>query len=562
MTSVGRHNNHIHEGHRIILVMVLCFFVLGLMMAATAPRKRKKAVDDRVYLIHADELKYDIYGANPDAQIVKGHVSFMHQGAHLTCDSAYFFQASNSVRAFGHVHFRQGDTLSLACDRAWYDGQGQMMEARQNVVLRHRTQTLYTDSLNYDRLYAYAYFFNGGRLIDGKSKLSSDWGEYHTETRLAKFNFDVQLRTPKNQVSTDTLYYNTRTSRAHIVGRYTTAKGHGKEGPSIIKGENGIIRTENAYFNTNSDQAEMFGRSTVINQEKVITGDTLYYDDKTGNNRGYGDVVYEDTKNKNRLTCGELVYNSKTGKGFATKDALAIDFSQQDTLYMHSDTMRIETFNINTDSVYRKVHCYPHVRAYRVDVQGVCDSMVVNSQDSCMTMYRDPVVWNTSRQLLGEVIKVYMNDSTIREARVLGQALSIEEMPDSTHYNQISSRDMFAYFDGGVLRRTDAIGNVKSVYYPVDDKDSSIISLNYLETDTMRMYLTPERKLDHIWTNKFKGNMYPMTQVPPNRYKLESFAWFDYMRPRDKDDVFQWRGKTRGTEIRNIQRHAAPIQSL
>ena len=111
------------------------------------------------------------------------------------------------------------------------------------------------------------------------------------------------------------------------------------------------------------------------------------------------------------------------------------------------------------------------MRAFRLDVQAICDSLVFNSQDSCMTMYRDPIVWNGTRQLLGEVIKVYMNDSTVREAHVLGQALSVEAMPDSVHYNQVASHDMFAYFQDGVIRRSDAIGNVKSVYFPVDDKD-------------------------------------------------------------------------------------------
>ncbi len=562
MTANKRHRRFI-SGHRVIMTMALCFFVIGSLQAFLAPRKdKKKPTDNKVYLLHADELRYDMAGLNPDAQIAKGHVAFMHQGAYLDCDSAYFYQGSNSVKAFGHVRFRQGDTLSLTCVRAWYDGEGQIMEARENVVLKHRQQTLYTDSLNYDRLYEYSYFFNGGRLVDGHSELSADWGEYHTQTRLAKFNYDVQLRTPKNHVSTDTLYYDTRNARAHVVGKYTADRGHGKVGPSVIHGDNGVVTTENAYFNTRDDQAEMFGRSTVVNQEKTITGDTLYYDSKTGYNRGLGNVVFVDTKNRNMLTCGEVVYNEKTGKGFATRDALATDFSQKDTLWMHSDTMRIETFNINTDSVYRKVHCYPHMRAYRADVQAVCDSLVFSSQDSCVTLYRDPIVWNGSRQLLGEVIKVFMNDSTVREAHVLGQALSVEVMSDSIHYNQVSSRDMFAYFLDGTIRRSDAIGTVRSVYFPVDGKDSTLIGLNYMETDTMRMYISPARKLDHIWTNKVQATLYPMTQIPPAKLKLESFAWFEAIRPTDKDDVFVWRGKAKGTELKNIVRHAAPLQRL
>lgn len=117
------------------------------------------------------------------------------------------------MKAFGHVHFRQGDTLSLVCERAEYDGQMQMMRARKNVVLRHRRQVLRTDSLDYDRLYEMANFFDGGTLIDGKDKLVSDWGEYHTQTREAKFVYNVKLRSGKDLVTTDTLYYDVPKSR-------------------------------------------------------------------------------------------------------------------------------------------------------------------------------------------------------------------------------------------------------------------------------------------------------------------------------------------------------------
>lgn len=555
-------NKGLNIGHRVILTMILCFFVLGMLGAADRKNKKKKTEDGRVYLLHSDELKYDLYGPNPDAQIVKGRVAFKHKGAYLNCDSAYFYQASNSVRAFGHVRFRQGDTLSLVCDRAWYDGQEQMLEARHNVVLKHRGQTLFTDSLNYDRLYEYAYFFNGGRLIDGKNKLSSDWGEYHTNTRQARFNMDVQLQTPKNRVSTDTLYYDTGKSRAHIVGEYTADKGKGKVGPSIIRNDNSTITTTDAYFNTKKDEAELYGRSTIVDKEKTITADTLFYNSETGHNRGLGNVIYIDSKNKNMLTCEEAEYNDKTGRGYATKNALAIDFSQKDSLYMHADTLRVETFNINTDSVYRKVHCYAKVRAYRVDLQAVCDSLVFNSKDSCMTMYKDPIAWNVGRQLLGEEIRVYMNDSTVREAHVLGQALSVEMLPDSTHYNQITSSNMYAYFIDGKIRRSDAVKNVQAIYYPIDDKDSTLIGLNYTETDTMRMYLSPERKLERIWMPKAGGTLYPMTQIPPSRFKLNNFAWFDYIRPVDKNDVFNWRGKAQGTEMKHIVRHEAPLQKI
>ena len=545
----GRHT----DGHRIILTLVLCLFGLCLIWAMAAPthRPRKKAKrDSRVYLVHSDELKFDQWGAVPGAQIVKGRVHFTNDGAQLWCDSAYFFQEQNSVEAFGHVHFRQGDTLSLTCEYGQYDGQDQMMRARRNVVLKHRTQTLYTDSLDYDRIYENAYFFDGGKLVDGRDVLVSDWGEYNTQTREAAFYYSVKMRSRKDIIETDTLFYDTRTSLAHVTG------------PSKIISGGNVIHTADGYFNSKTDRSQMFGRSTIVNKEKTITGDSLYHNSTTGLNEGYGRVVYKDTLNKNELLCDHLFYNDKMGYGFATRRALMKDYSQQDTLYVHADTLKLFTFNMNTDSVYRKVHGYRHVKAYRTDVQAVCDSMVFCSLDSCLNLYHDPIAWNGQRQILGEQMKIYMNDSTVRKAEVIGQALSVEKVDEDNHYNQVSSRRMDAFFTDGAIRLAVATGNVKTIFYPQDSKDSSLTGLNYLETDTLRMYMTPERKLQKIWTSKAQGTMYPMTQIPPKRYHLDEFAWFDNLRPTNPGDVFVWRGKGDGNQLKKVRRQAAPLQTL
>lgn len=531
--------------------IALCLFGLYVVYAMMPVGKRERPKsDERVYLVHSDELKFDQYGATPDAQIVKGNVHFRHGGAQLWCDSAYFYQESNSVRAFGHVRFKQGDTLSLNCDHATYDGQGQLMEARENVVLRHRQQTLYTDSLNYDRLYGFSYFLGGGKLVDGKNQLVADWGEYHMDSRDAMFYYNVKMRGEKRTITTDTLFYNTRESLAHVLG------------PSVVVSGESVIHTRDGYFNTDTEGGRMFGRSVLVNGSRTVTGDSLYYNSSTGQSEGFGNVVYEDTVNKNTLTCEELKYNEKSGFGYATKHAVATDYSQGDTLYLHADSMKIYTFNINTDSVYRKVHAFFHVKAYRKDVQTICDSMVFSSQDSCMTMYRDPIVWNGNRQLLGEVIKVYMNDSTVRNAHVIGQALSVEKVDDERHYNQVTSKVMDAFFLDGNIRKAVSIGNVRTIYYPIDDKDSTYQGLNYLETDTLRMYISPDRKLQKIRTTRFNATMYPMSQIPPDMYRLPNFVWLETLRPTDKNDIFVWRGKSESDKLKSDGHHGTSSASV
>ena len=528
------------------LVVLSMVFAMQPTRKKRSTRKKAKTVqqDKRIYLVHADNLHYDQY-RNDGAQVLHGKVHFRHVGANLYCDSAHFYEPTNSFEAFGHVRMVQGDTLSLVSDYAYYDGDAQLARARHNVVLKHRKTTLYTDSLDYDRMYNFGNFFEGGKMIDGKSTLTSDWGEYHTDTKMAMFYFDVRLKDENMFLTTDSLYYDTRTSRAHIVG------------PSNITSGSSHIYSEDGYYNTRTEESELFGRSVIKDQGRTIVGDSVFRDARTGLNHAYMNVVLTDSINKNRLIGDYMEYDDSTGYAMATDNAMAVDFSQKDTLYMHADTLKIFSFNYNTDSVYRKMHAYHKVRAYRIDVQAVCDSLVYNSKDSVMTMYRDPIVWNEGQQLFGEEIRVYMNDSTIDWAHVTKQAFSIEQMPDSTHFNQVSSNEMKAYFRQGEIRETQAIDNVLVVYYPVDESDSVLIGLNYTETPLLKMFLE-NRKMKRIWMEKPKGTLYPMTQIPSDKYYLPNFAWFDYVRPLNKQDIFNWRPKKEGTELKEQKQREAP----
>lgn len=531
----------------LFIVSVICFILLA---GSYSLARNRKPNDGIVHLVHADLLHTDQF-AMPGVQILNGRVHFTHGATTLYCDSAYFYEDTNSFRAFGHVRMYQGDTLSLTSDYAYYDGTDEMAIARNNVVLKHRGKTLYTDSLNYDKAYGIGYFFDGGRLVDKQNTLVSDWGQYDTETEQALFKYNVVLNNKKTVVNSDTLYYNSSTSLAEMCG------------PTDIYQDNNHIYTEHGFYNTRTDQSELYDRTIITNKDgKKLIGDSVYYDSSTGISRAYRNVIYSDSKNKNQLSGDICYYDDNNGYAFATGNAVAIDYSQQDTLYVHADTFKLYTININTDSMYRRVHAYNHVRAYRKDVQGVCDSLVYISADSCATMYRDPILWHEGQQLLGEEIKVYMNDSTVRWAHVIGQALSVQQMQtDTAKYNQISSKEMKAFFTNGEITESQAIDNVLTCYYVTDDSDSSLISFNYLETTLMKMYMQ-NRKLQKIWTPKFNGIMYPLTQIPPDKEFLPSFAWFDYIRPVDKNDIFEWRSKGKDKELKTIVRRQPPKHQL
>lgn len=536
---------------------LLYFFLLTVLCSAFAmpeihklpqpAQHAKPEPEERIILKHADNLRFN-ENEMQSAQRLSGNVVLMHKGMTMFCDSAMLYEQSQTFDAFGHVKIVQGDTLTLTGDRLHYDGETLIAEMRFNVIMTHRDQKLYTDSLYYDRLYNMGYYEEGGKLIDGKNQLTSDWGEYHTDTRQATFNYNVELINDRFKLITDTLHYDTQTKWAEVVGA------------SNIYSNADTLYTEHGFYNSDNEQVKLYKRSKAYGRNRIMEGDTVYYDKKTGVMEAFQNVSCLDEKNKNLLTGDYAWYNELTGEAIATKNALARDFSQgKDTLYFHADTLHMYSYNLETDSAYRVLHAYFHARAYREDVQAVADSMVFHSAQKKITLFRDPIAWSDQRQIVGEEINVYLNDSTIDSVYVDRQALMIEKL-DSTHFNQVGAQQMRTYFVKGEVSENRAVGNVMVVNYPLE-KDSTIIYQNYVETAEARMFMK-DRKLKKIWAPASHGFFYPIGMAPAERTRLEGFAWFDYIRPISPDDVFKWRGKKAGTALKPSIRREAPLQNL
>lgn len=508
---------------------------VGQQKADTSGKKKT-----RVDLLYADEAQADKQ-LRPDVQVLIGSVRLKHDSMYMFCDSALIYEKINSVEAFGNVRMEQGDTLFIYGDYLYYDGMSQLAMLRENVRMINRNTVLTTDSLNYDRLYNLGYYFEGGMLTDEDNVLTSEWGEYSPTTKLAVFNHEVKLVNPQFVLTSDTLKYSTESKIATILG------------PSDIVSDKNHIYSERGEYNTATGQAELLDRSVLTNEGKKLTGDSLFYDRNLGYGEAFNDVRMNDTVNRNMLTGDYCFYNELTGNALATIRAVAIDYSQGDSLFMHGDTLRLVTYNLNTDSMYREMRVYHKVRAYRTDIQAVCDSLVYNSKDSCMTMYYDPILWHGSQQLLGEEVKVYMNDSTIDWAHIINQALAVEQK-DSVHYNQVTGKEMKGFFVDGDMRRVEVNGNVLVVFYPVEEKDSSLIMMDYTEGSFLKMLLKDRKMEQGTFVGKTNGVAYPLDQIPADKYRLPSFVWFDYIRPSSKEDIFNWRGKKAGEALQKSDR--------
>lgn len=485
------------------------------VMTDTVPPKKTK-----VYLIHSNTLSFD-KAVKPDAQILNGDVCFRHDSSYMYCDSAYFFEQTNSLEAFSNVRMEQGDTLFVYGDYLFYDGNTQVAYLRENVRMENGQVTLFTDSLNYERIPNIGYYFEGGLIVDSLNQLSSFYGQYSPETKLAVFNDSVQVENPDFTLYSDTLHYDTESKVATILG------------PSVIVSDSGTIHTSRGWYDTVNNTSLLLDQSQVESGEKILIGDSIFYNRDTGMGEVYGNMSLIDTAQHVTLQGEYGYYNEQTGYAFATDSARFLEYSQGDTLFLHADTLQMVT----VDSVYREIKAYYGVRFYRIDMQGVCDSMQLNTRDSVLYMYTEPVLWNEQYQLYGDTIAIYMNDSTIEYAHVIQFAFAAQHV-DSSYYNQLKGNDLKAYFEGQAVHQIDVAGNAESIFYPLE-KDGAKVGMNETKSGFLTIWVK-DNKLDKlkIWPSPV-GSMTPIPDLKPDQKMLKDFYWFDYLRPKNRDDIYE-----------------------
>lgn len=485
------------------------------VMTDTVPPKKTK-----VYLIHSNTLSFD-KAVKPDAQILNGDVCFRHDSSYMYCDSAYFFEQTNSLEAFSNVRMEQGDTLFVYGDYLFYDGNTQVAYLRENVRMENGQVTLFTDSLNYERIPNIGYYFEGGLIVDSLNQLSSFYGQYSPETKLAVFNDSVQVENPDFTLYSDTLHYDTESKVATILG------------PSVIVSDSGTIHTSRGWYDTVNNTSLLLDQSQVESGEKILIGDSIFYNRDTGMGEVYGNMSLIDTAQHVTLQGEYGYYNEQTGYAFVTDSARFLEYSQGDTLFLHADTLQMVT----VDSVYREIKAYYGVRFYRIDMQGVCDSMQFNTRDSVLYMYTEPVLWNEQYQLYGDTIAIYMNDSTIEYAHVIQFAFAAQHV-DSSYYNQLKGNDLKAYFEGQAVHQIDVAGNAESIFYPLE-KDGAKVGMNETKSGFLTIWVK-DNKLDKlkIWPSPV-GSMTPIPDLKPDQKMLKDFYWFDYLRPKNRDDIYE-----------------------
>ncbi len=496
-----------------ILIICLVFLSLGYNLTAQE-RKVKKVQYQAAYSDYNKKI-------GNGAQRLMDNVIFTHEGAKMYCDSAYYYSNTNSLDAFSNVYINQGDTLHLYGDFMHYEGNTRLAEMTgREVKLINKDIELTTQKLNFDLGKNIGYYTTFSTIINKDNVLTSYTGQYYAHRKTFHFRDSVVIVTPDYRITSDTLHYHSETGVANFMG------------PTDIVGDSSHIYCEKGWYDTKKKLTEARQNAWADNFKQIINGEYIYFDQNTGDGIARDDVEIFDKEQNIVLRGNNGKYNKKTEYAFMTDSAQFIQISEADSLFLHADS--ILTY---VDSIGEKMlFAYYNVKFYRIDIQGMCDSIVYAFADSTTHLYGSPVLWSENKQISADRIDMFTRNKLMERMDLIGNSFMVNQK--DIYFDQMKGKNMKCYFTDNQLSKVDVEGNGQVVYYAEDGPD--IVGVNKVECTDMLIYFDKGQEIKnmHFYKNPV-GVLYPLEQAPANELQLKGFQWLDSERPKSKFDIFK-----------------------
>ena len=458
----------------------------------------------------------------PDALLLSGNVRINHDGAILTCNKAYYFQKENYVKAFGNVQIVQGDTLFMNSKYAEYSGNVKQAYATGNVVMRSPEMTLATDTLNFDRTKQQAYYNTNGTITNKDNVLKSKSGRYYAAEKKFQFLTAVTIKNPKYVVKSDHLDYYNSSGQSYLFG------------PSTITSDQNFIYTEKGFYDSKKNIGHFLRKSYIKYKDRLIEGDSLYYNRTKDFASATNNVKITDTINKGIIKGHYAEIYKQKDSMFVTKRAVAINLVDKDSVYIHGKRLLITGKPEN-----RIIRAYTNARFFKTDMSGKCDSIHSNQKTKLTQLIGKPILWNFDNQMTGDVMHLIGNEATqkLDSLKVLNNAFLVSKDTLGTGFKQVKGLNLYGKFKDNKLYEVDIVKNTEVIYFLRNDAHE-LIGINKNVSSKINLTLDGNTIDTMTFFTNVDGDIYPEKDLPENARKLRGFIYRGDERIKTKDDIF------------------------
>lgn len=485
-----------------------CLFLTGFstfqLVAQVSPEP--DTAGGRIEILNADELSF----IKKDEESIKklvGNVHLLQDSTEFFCDSAYQYEVSKMLEAFGNIRIIMNDSLELRGRRLSYNSNTRIAIVTQNVSLTDGATRLTTQNLTYYRNEGYGSYSKGGKLVDSVNTLTSIKGYYYPGNKQASFKEMVVLVNPDYTLKTDTLGYNTESRIATFLA------------PTEIISKKGTMLASKGYYDSKNKYLSLTSRATMRDSSYTLSSDTLYYDDSTLIGVARGKVVIEQNDSTLTIIGDKAIFNRNTNESTVYDFPVAIQRFDEDTLFMFADTL----YTIEDSMKRRTFKAYHKVRFFMTDLQGKADSLVYAYNDSTIFLYEDPILWSEESQLTGDTIRIFLQNSRADSIWV-GKNSFLVSKADTVGFNQVKGKELRAKFKENKLARLHVLGNGESIYYS-QNEEGGFEGMNQALSQEILIYFRDNKAYKIKFIAQPEGKYYPMHEVLFKEFILEDMRW-------------------------------------
>ena len=517
-----------------ILTFFLCCF---LSIGVFAQQKKKIIIEYAGFTIKDSLLGKDITTFNRDNT---QQIHVIHEGAEMWCDRAIYYQNEDFIEAFSNVVMKQGDTINMNAKYVEYSGKTQLAFASGDVVLVEPQSTLTTDTLYFDRVKQQAYYKSKGKVVrDTSGTITSQIGRYYMDSKKYQFVTNVVLVNPEYTLNTERLDFFTESGHAYLFG------------PSTIVGETSKIYSERGFYDTKNDIGHFIKKSRIDYDNRIVEGDSLYFDRSKSFASATNNIKVTDTLNHSVVKGHYAEVFRDKDSVFITKRALAITVQENDSLYIHSDTLKV-----TGPPEHRITRAYYNAKIYKSDLSGKADSIhadhktgltqLVNlsrfSSTDFFATKRNPVLWNIGNQMTGDTIHLISNVEIeqLDSLKVFNNAflISKDTIGDSNGFNQIKGQTLIGLFEDNKLYNVDIIKNAEKIYYSRNE-ENELIGIDKSMSGLINIKIKDNTIEEIRLLQQIDGTLSPQSKFPENISKFKGFDWREEERPNSVDDLFK-----------------------
>ena len=306
-------------------------------------------------------------------------------------------------------------------------------------------------------------------------------------------------------------------------------------GPSTITGEDYKIYCERGFYDTKVEQGYGIKNTRIDYDNKIIRGDSLYFDKATEYASATNNIKITDTINDGVIKAHYAEVFKAKDSVFATKRAVSISLVQNDSLYMHGDTLMATG---KTDE--RIVRAFRNAKFYKTDLSGKCDSIHFSEKTGITQLITNPILWNVDNQITGDSIHLISDLETekLDSLKVLENAFIISlDTISGTGYNQAKGKDLFGKFIENELKIIDLVKNTEVIYYVYND-DEELVGIDKTICSKIRLLMANNDIEDITFFVNPDGDIFPEKDLPVESRKLKGFIWRGDERILSKDEIF------------------------